>query len=276
MDGEHHQDDAGVESGQELVQIGADTLAAAGGAAGSFLGPVGAIAGAAVTPVIGRLMGSAGRAIQRRFLSSKEEVRIGGALAVALGRIEERRRAGEQPRQDGLFDPDSDPRGLLEGTLRSAARSYDEKKVPFIGAFYASFVFEEDVNVNTGQFLLNLLDRLTYHYFCCLAYFADPATHEERMHIQAAAEEDGDRTPPILVAELAEMANLGLLGFVQPDGSTTNPGSTFGSLTITGKTLAGTAPTELGKTLVRMAELDKIPKEDQQAVGVELRGLPPS
>jgi hypothetical protein len=64
-------------------------------------------------------MGSAGRAIQRRFLSPKEEVR---------------------------------------GTLRSAARSYDEKKVPFIGAFYASFVFEEDVNVNTGQFLLNLLD----------------------------------------------------------------------------------------------------------------------
>jgi hypothetical protein len=62
---------------------------------------------------------------------------------------------------------------------------------------------------------------------------------------------------------------------VQPDGSTTNPGSTWGSLAITGKTLGGTAPTEIGKTLVRMAELSKIPAEDQQAVGVELRGLPP-
>jgi hypothetical protein len=41
------------------------------------------------------------------------------------------------------------------------------------------------------------------------------------MHTQAAAEEDGDRTPPMLVAELAELANLGLLGFVQSDGSTT-------------------------------------------------------
>ncbi len=275
MNGKQHRDDAGVESGEELVQIGADTLAAAGGAAGAFLGPVGAIVGATATPIIGRLMGSVGRAIQRRFLSSKEEVRIGGALAVALGRIEERRQEGEQPRQDGLFDPDSDPRGLLEGTLRAAARSYDEKKVPFIGAFYASFVFEEDVNVNMGQFLLNLLDRLTYHYFCCLAYFADPANNEERMYIQASAEEDGDRTPPMLVAELAEMANLGLLGFLQPDGSTTNPGSTFGSLTITGKTLAGTAPTQLGRTLVHMAELDKIPREDQQTVGAELRGLPP-
>ena len=80
---------------------------------------------------------------------------MAGALAVALGRIEERREAGEQPRQDGLFDPGSDPRGLLEGTLRSAARSYDEKKVPFIGAFYgASSVFEEDIDVNTGQFLI--------------------------------------------------------------------------------------------------------------------------
>jgi hypothetical protein len=165
MDEEQHLDDTEMESGQELVQIGADTLAAASGAAGAFLGPVGAVVGASATPVVGRLMGSAGRAIQRRFLSPRKEVRVGGALAVALGRIRERREAGEQPRHDGLFDPDSDPRGLLEGTLRSAARSYDQKKVPFIGAFYASFIFEEEVNVNTAQFLLNLLDRLTYHYF---------------------------------------------------------------------------------------------------------------
>jgi hypothetical protein len=171
--------------------------------------------------------------------------------------------------------PSSDPRGLLEGTLRWAARSCDEKKVPFIGAFYASFVFEEDVNVSTGQFLLNLLDRLTYHYFCCLAYFTDPANSEARVHIQAATEEDGDRAPPMLVAELAEMANLGLLGFVQPGGSTTKPGQHLREPHDHRQDARRNRTHRTRETWVRMAELDKIPKEDQQAVGAELRGLPP-
>jgi hypothetical protein len=277
MSSGHPDNKTEVESGQELVRIGADSLAAAGGAAGAFLGPVGAIVGAAATPVVGRLMGSAGRAIQRRFLTSKETDRIGGALAVALGRIQERIEEGEQPRQDGLFNPDSDPRGLLEGTLRSAARGYDEKKVWFIGAFYASFVFRDDVSVNTAHFLLTLLDRLTYHHFCALAYFADDSNDAERAEIQLAAEEGPVRASPTLLSELFELANLGLLGAWQGDPkeirSFGETNATFGGgVPIIARSASLLALLPLGKDLVDLAELRKIPDADKREIGVELRG----
>lgn len=264
-----------VESGRELVQLGAETLGgAAGAAAGAFLGPVGAIAGAAGGPALVRVLGKAGRAVQRRLLSPNEEVRVGGALAVAVARIEERQAAGEVPRHDGLFDPDTDPRGVLEGTLMSAARSYDELKVPYIGAFYASFAFQEDVDVNTAHYLIGMWDRLTYHSLATLAYFADNESSEERTYIQAAAEEEGSRMTSMLEAELRTLTSVGLLGIRREDGRVTAYGSTMGTLgggdDQMAKVVGTIAPMDLGTTLVRMSELDKIPSEDKRKIADEL------
>lgn len=271
-------DEESVESGRELVELGADGLAGlAGGAAGAFLGPVGAIAGGFATPVLGRLLGSAGRAIQRRLLTRNEEVRIGGALAVALARIKEREAGGETPRSDGLFDPESDPRGMLEGTLLLAARSYDEKKVPFIGAFYASFVFDSDISINTGHYLLNLLDRLPYHSLCVLTYLNDPANNEERVRVQHAAEMGEDKLTATLQAELSELANLGLVGAWQGNPSEVKTlGETYttfgGGVSILGRNASLLALLPLASTLARMADLDKIPGADRAMIGAEFRG----
>ena len=271
-------DEEAGESGRELVELGADGLAGlAGGAAGAFLGPVGAIAGGLATPVLGRLLGSAGRAIQRRLLTRNEEVRIGGALAVALARIKEREATGETPRGDGLFDPESDPRGMLEGTLLLAARSYDEKKVPFIGAFYASFVFESNISIHTGHFLLNLLDRLPYHSLCVLAYLNDPASNEERGRVQRAAEVGEDKLTATLQAELSELANLGLVGAWQGNPREVKTlGETYatfgGGVSILGRNASLLALLPLASTLVRMAELNKIPSADKAMIGAEFRG----
>ena len=266
-----------VESGRELIQLGAETLGGLGGAAaGSFLGPPGALAGAAAGPTVVRAIAWAGRLVKHRLLSHNEEVRIGTALYVALERVKQREGTGEQPREDGFFDPGTDPRGMLEGTLLSAARSYDELKVPYIGAFYASFVFEEEISVNMAHFLLSLWDRLTYHSLCALAYFADPTMSEERLYIQAAAEEEGGEMSPMLAAELTELTNLGLLGVRRPDGHVTAMGSTAGTLgggaEVITKVAGSLAPMDLGMILVRMAELDKIPKEGKKEIAGELRG----
>lgn len=191
---------------------------------------------------------------------------------IALGRIEQRREAGDEPRQDGLFEPGEDPEGLLEGSLLSAARSYEQKKVPFIGAFYSSFVFERDVSSLTAHYLLRLLDRLTYRQLCALAYLADDGRRSERERVQAAATEEGDRTSPTLSAELNDLANLGLVGYEQDGGLVANPLATYGAGQITASSMARTALTELGRTLARMAELNQIPTEDQEQVAAALAG----
>lgn len=271
------EDTSPKESGRELVELGAESLAGvAGGAAGAFLGPVGALASGLGAPALALLLTSAGKSIQRRLLSRNEQMRIGGALAVALARIEERETEGEQPREDGLFDPGTDPRGVLEGTLLSAARSYDQKKVPFIGAFYASFVFEETVTINTAHFLLNLLDRLTYHSLCVLAYFNDPGNEKERVQVQVTAEQEGDRISPTLLSALSELANLGLVGAWQGNPAEVKSlGETYatfgGGVSILGRNASLLALMPLGQSLARMADLDKIPVDDKQQVGTELR-----
>lgn len=213
--------------------------------------------------------------MKSRLLSTNEEVRIGSALYVALERFKERRDAGEEPRQDGLFDPGSDPRGALEGTLLAAARSYDEKKVPFIGAFYASFAFDEEISIEDAHFMLSLLDRLTYQQLCALAYFADSETEDERMEIQVEAVEQGERASPSLLAELFELANFGLLGVWQGrPGEVRALGETYatvgGGVPVIARSLGKLALTPLGETLARLAELTKIPQEDRREIAVGL------
>lgn len=267
-----------VESGHDLVQLGAETLGSvAGAAAGSFLGPPGALAGAAAGPSVVRAMAWAGRAMKGRLLSTNEEIRVGSALYVALERFKERQDAGDEPRKDGFFEPGSDPRGTLEGTLLTAARSYDEKKVPFIGAFYASFVFEESVSIDEAHFMLTLLDRLTYRQMCALAYLGDPETRNERMQIQAEAEEQGEKALPSVLAELFELANFGLLGAWQGDPQEVKAlGETYatwgGGVPLVARSLSELALTPLGETIVRLAELQRIPVEDRRAIGEALRG----
>jgi hypothetical protein len=270
--------EAGAESGRELIELGSETLASVtGAAAGSFLGPPGALAGAAAGPSIARAVAWAGRTMKSRLLSANEEARIGTALYVALERFKEREDAGEKPRKDGFFEPGGDPRGALEGALLAAARSYDEKKVPFVGAFYASFVFDERVSIAEAHFMLTLLDRLTYQQFCAMSYFADPGSQAEREQIQLAAEEENTPSSPALLSELFELANLGLLGARQGDPAEVRSfGETYatfgGGIPIVARQASRLALTSLGGSLARMAELHKIPDADKEAIGSKLRG----
>ncbi len=215
--------------------------------------------------------------MKTRLLSSREEVRIGTALYVALERIEERKRRGEEPRADGLFEPGGDPRGALEGTLLTAARSYDELKVPYIGAFYSSFVFADDVSIDAAHFMLGQLDRLTYRQFAALGFFAAADVRPELERIQVAAEEEGAESSPTLLSELFELANLGLLGAWQGDpeevltfGETY---ATFGGGMPMLATHAGLlALTTLGRRLATMADMESIPDEDRRLVAARLAG----
>jgi hypothetical protein len=273
--GEGGDEEVSKRWGLELVDLGAETVGSVVGAgAGLVFGPPGVILGAVAGPALVRMVVWAGREVKSRLLSPREEERIGTALYVALGRIAEREAEGEEPREDGLFDPDQDPRGVLEGSLLAAAKSYDALKVPYIGAFYASFVFEEGVGVDEAHFLLTLWDRLTYHQLVVLAYLADPGFDEERERIQAEGEEEGTAMSEMLATELSELTALGLIGTRTTDGDITAFGGTVGTLgggaATLSKNIGLLAPMRLGETLVRMAELDRIPVAEKRAISAQL------
>jgi hypothetical protein len=62
-----------------------------------------------------------------------------------------------------------------------------------------------------------------------LAFIADPGRMDERNLIQAKATEEGDRASGMLIAEINELANQGLVGYQQDDGRVSNPLGTWGS-----------------------------------------------
>jgi hypothetical protein len=116
------------------------------------------------------------------------------------------------------------------------------------------------------------LDRLTYHQFCALAFIADPDRQGEREMMGATVGEAGVVTTPILIAELNELATLGLVGYTQEDGSVVNPMGTWNSTPVSANTMPITAPTELGRSLIGMAELNTVPVDDVAAIGDALSG----
>jgi hypothetical protein len=82
----------------------------------------------------------------------------------------------------------------------------------------------------------------------------------------------GLRSSPSLVAELAEVGTLGLVGFLQNDGSIAPPSDVWGPSTITMQTIGQIALSDTGKGLYRLAELETVPEDDQSEVAATLRG----
>jgi hypothetical protein len=123
---------------RELLESGSDLAGATTGAAIGLLGgPGGAIEGAAAGVAVTRALKRVGAELKQRFLSPREQVRVGAAFAYAGAAIREALDRGQLPRSDGFFDEAADNRPkaeeLLEGVLLKARDSYEEKKLLLLG-----------------------------------------------------------------------------------------------------------------------------------------------
>jgi hypothetical protein len=82
----------------------------------------------------------------------------------------------------------------------------------------------------------------------------------------------GAQSATSIVAELGELGTLGLIGFLQTDGSVVAPSNVWNGGKIDLQSIGRVALTEVGRDLVRLAELDAIPASDQDDVAAALRG----
>jgi hypothetical protein len=88
---------------------------------------------------------------------------------------------------------------LLEGVILAAQRESQERKVRFYGYLYSNLVFDPTVDRAHGNYLIRLLDRLSYRQVCLLAEIGS-------IHgmTYSQTEEQGDT-----VNEFNELATLG-------------------------------------------------------------------
>lgn len=164
-------DNAGI---RRLINSG---LEIAGGAVGGALGFLaGGPAGAAVLGAGGTAAAMAlkhiGQEAAKRFLSPREEVRIGGVLAIAGEQIRQRLEAGQSVRNDGFFEQKSkgrsDAEEVVENVLLKSQREPEEKKIPYMGYLLSNVAFDTEISAHMAHQIIKAAEQLTYRQLCLL------------------------------------------------------------------------------------------------------------
>ena len=163
---------------RSLITGGAELAGGAIGGALGFLaaGPAGAAALGAGGSLAANVLSHIGTDIADRFLGPREQVRIGGVLALSAARIKERLDSGEQIRSDGFFNPKPDGRAdaeeVAENILLKAQRESEEKKIPFMANLLSNVAFDTSVSGQMAHQIVKSVESLTYRQLCLLSLFS--------------------------------------------------------------------------------------------------------
>jgi hypothetical protein len=261
-----------------FIETGSDLAGALAGAAVGLLGgPVGAFGGAAVGVSASRAIKRAGRELYERVLAPREHERAGAVLAETTVVTSEKLAEGKELRDDGFFNASergrSDGDELLEAVLQRAARTYQERKLPYLSRLWPNVATSADIRPAYGHLLAQLADDLTYDGMVAMAFVAttDEELEREKMYADADQSEGGPRQLDV-VAELDRLAALDLVG-VRGDGEIVQPLQRFpGASGFRELPLMRTALTPTGEALLRVLELDRIPIDEQRGFLSRLSG----
>lgn len=235
-----------------LVSSGSEIAGAAVGAALGFIaaGPVAAAAGGALGTVLHRTIVYTAD----RVLSQMERARAGAVSAYVLARVSSRLEWGHRPREDLFAIGDkrrSDGEELFEGVLIKARDEYEERKLQHLALFYANLIFDGSVSATTAHRLVKTISQLTYRQLVYLSLVAE----EKMVDVGGLRSHERHADADIEAFKLEEMdllsGHIGLYGLLWNykdfDDRLSN----------------------LGKLVVRLAELDSIPDGERKA----LKGL---
>jgi hypothetical protein len=144
--------------------------------------------------------------IGSRLSPARESYRTNEALESAILQIASRLEGGAAPRDDGFFDEDSNKRSSaeerLEGVLLKARDQYEEKKLPYLGNFYANVNCSAAVLWTLANYFLKVANDLSYRQFALLAFIQKEGTWDAR------AVRNGDHSLPDLSALAREEMEL--------------------------------------------------------------------
>lgn len=155
---------------KKLISSGAEFAGAAIGGALGFIaaGPFGAGAASALGVVITKTIARTAD----KMMSDGERIRVGTVAAIAVDQIREKIESGHIPRNDFFGQSEKAEEigaKLFEGVLIKARDEYEDKKIQYLGRFFANLVFAQDVSSSVASLLIKTFDRLTYRQLVLLA-----------------------------------------------------------------------------------------------------------
>lgn len=255
-----------------LITSGANVAGTVAGTATAILaGPIaGAVVGAGLSPLFDR----AGQELLNRGLARREGSRTSEAFAAAYVQVGERLEAGDTLRQDGFFESDGPALEILEGTLVTAARAWEARKAAPTGTFFGNLGFDAGTTAAEANFLLKIIDQLTYRQVLLLAVVGlvdrRPELRQRVVSMEAGIHEAWD---PTSYLELDGVSAMALVGIRQQSGDPIPPSQAWGGGAWQPATLVSAALMPLGSKLYELMELGDLPARDLELTRAAL-GIP--
>lgn len=239
---------------QKLLQSGAELAGAAiGGVIGLVGGPVGSVGGGMAGVIISKGLIE----FSDRFLSNREQARVGAAASLSITGIQHRIKNGHQLRQDDFFVEDevyrSKAEELFEGILMKCKNEYEEKKIKYISKIYENVAFDNTVKAEDANQILNVVQRLSYRQLIILSLVAN--NKENLYNLREKSYEDMTNLTTelqFILRDFAVLINEGLInseeGFLIIDNKYITPGKMILS--------------EVGKQYFKLLNLVEMPVEE--------------
>jgi hypothetical protein len=264
-------------SAGEMVSTAAE---AGGNVAGAvlgalFVGPDGAVAGAAISPPVAWALKRAVVQI-RGWVGGRQVERVSETIKVAATDIEKHLSDGGQI--TGFFanvgDEGSDAEEIAEGILQAAAFAYEQRKTPYLGHLLASIAIRGDIHLADAHRLTRLVGELSYRQLACLSAIGSGEAKIDTIQagvVRSLAKRD--RMSAGIAEEVEELSNthdlIGSRDSTQAGDIATSSGITLGHRTLP----RNLALTERGYFLFELLRLDTLPGDDRLAVVGELLGM---
>jgi hypothetical protein len=254
------------ESVRSLITTGSALLGASAAGALEFLAqdPAAAAAAGAAGVVIARAAEAVLADMASRHLSGREKARVGAASLIALVSIRKRLDAGDTLRDDG-FLPSGSPlesgaAEILEGVLLRAKNEHQERKVVLLGRFYANLAFAPSVSAAQANYMLHLIETLTFRQLCFVALLERKGLIQAIPLSDAELADPGLRSHPELSAFLQEIYGVADLGLMFR--TTDELRGQFQFERDRFITPVSMALSPLGERLVALLDLAQLPNED--------------
>lgn len=257
----------------QLTDGSAELAGALVGSAITLLGGPGAVLIGAGTGVV------ATRGIKQALdrLFGREKERAEAALAIVETAAQEHVEKNEHPREDGFFEekdghrPDADE--LLEGVIRLAASTYEERKLPLLASIFTEVAFDESTTAGDAQFLVRLADQLTFRQLVAMSILERVDEYQTELGRIQVSRAEGELSPdPALLLELDDLGDRRLIGHDSGD-KVAMTGTTYNTIRpMSENELQELALTPAGKQLTRLTQARDLISSEQREEWIERLG----
>lgn len=179
-------------------------------------GPIGAGLGAGFGVIMANTLSQVGEDIANRFLSEREQIRVGGVVSISANEINNRIINGEKLRDDDFFDKNegecSDAEEVVENIILKSQREPQEDKIQYLGYLLSSIAFNKDIGVHYAHQMIKTLGQLTYRQLCILKLSVNKDDFNLR-NDSYRSQESFNKELIQLLYEYLDLYNRGLVNF---------------------------------------------------------------